>query len=286
VASRYNNYSDLGLGVGLRAPHYDFILENLPDVGWFEVISENFMVDGGRPLDVLERILEKYIVVQHGVSLYLGSCDELNTEYLKKLKRLVRKTSTPFVSDHLCWGSYNGFYTHDLLPLPYTKAVASHVAERIRYVQDYLEVPVCVENISSYAEFNASEMTEWQFLAEVVELADCGILLDLNNVFVSSRNHEFAPLDYINNIPLSRVGQVHIAGHSSQGIRLIDTHDQPVCDEVWSLYQNLVEKIGPINTLLEWDSGLPSFGELWKEASKANSFQGSSTSRKLVENVL
>lgn len=260
--------------MGLRVPHYDFILENLPDVGWFEVISENFMVDGGRPLEVLERVLEKYVVVQHGVSLYFGSCDEFNAEYLKKLKRLVRKTSTPFISDHLCWGSYNGRYTHDLLPLPYTKAVVSHVAERIRYVQDYLEVPICVENISSYAEFNASEMTEWQFLSEVVELADCGILLDLNNVFVSSRNHEFDPLDYINNIPLSRVAQVHIAGHRCQGDLLIDTHDQPVCEEVWVLYKKLVDQIGPVNTLLEWDSGIPSFEELWNEACKAKSFQG------------
>jgi uncharacterized protein (UPF0276 family) len=284
VASRYNNYSELGIGVGLRVPHYDFILENSPEVGWFEIISENFMADGGRPLKVLEEIVDKYTVVQHGVSLYLGSTDALNLDYLKKLKRLVQKTSTPFLSDHLCWGSFDGSFTHDLLPLPYTKSVAAFVAERIRYVQDYLELPLCVENISSYGEFKASDMTEWQFLSEVVELADCGILLDVNNVFVSSQNHDFDPLVYINSIPLERVGQIHIAGHSKQEACLIDTHDRAVCDEVWNLYREVVARVGPINTLLEWDSDLPSFEELLKEASKANAYLGVLGSERLVEN--
>ena len=186
-ANSFNAYTDYGIGIGLRVPHYRHILEKKPVVDWFEIISENFMVDGGRPLEVLDSILEQYRVVQHGVAIYFGSADKLNREHLKKLKRLVKRTNTPWLSDHLCWGSVDGRYTHDLLPMPYTFAAARVTAEKIRQAQDYLEVPICVENVSSYAEFHASEMTEWDFLSEVVEIADCGILLDVNNIYVSRR---------------------------------------------------------------------------------------------------
>ena len=185
-ANQFNGHTDYGIGIGLRVPHYDHILQERPTVGWFEIISENFMVDGGRPLAVLDRILEQYRVVQHGVSMYFGSSGELDREHLKKLKRLVKRTNTPWLSDHLCWGSVDGRYTHDLLPMPYTFAAARVTARRIREARDFLEVPIAVENVSSYAEFHVSEMTEWEFLNEVVEQADCGILLDVNNIYVST----------------------------------------------------------------------------------------------------
>ena len=181
-ANPFNGFTDYGIGIGLRVPHYQHILTRKPVVDWFEIISENFMVDGGRPLEVLDQILEQYRVVQHGVSMYFGSADKLNREHLKRLKTLVKRTKTPWLSDHLCWGSVDGRYTHDLLPMPYTFAAAKVTAEKVRAVRDYLEIPIAVENVSSYAEFHASEMTEWEFLTEVVEQADCGILLDVNNL--------------------------------------------------------------------------------------------------------
>ena len=213
-ANPFNKFTDYGIGIGLRVPHYDHILSEKPTVDWFEIISENFMCDGGRPLKILDQILEQYRVVQHGVSMYFGSPEKPDREHLKKLKRLVRRTRTPWLSDHLCWGSVDGRYTHDLLPMPYTFAAAKVTAQKIREVRDFLEVPICVENVSSYAEFHVSEMTEWEFLNEVVERADCGILLDVNNIYVSSSNHSFNPFDYVNGVPAQRVAQIHIAGHS------------------------------------------------------------------------
>jgi len=271
-ASPYNGYTDYGVGIGLRVPHYRHILEKKPVVDWFEIISENFMVDGGRPLEVLEAILEQYRVVQHGVSLYFGSADPLNREHLKKLKRLVQRTRTPWLSDHLCWGSVDGSYSHDLLPMPYTLAVAKHTAEKIRQARDFLEVPICVENVSSYAEFHQSEMTEWEFLAEVVEQADCGILLDVNNIYVSSQNHGFDPFDYIRGVQAERVGQIHIAGHSRYRKFILDTHDHPVPDPVWDLYAEVIRRCGHTATLLEWDDRIPSFDEVHHEALKANRY--------------
>jgi len=271
-ANRFNNFTNYGIGIGLRVPHYQHILSRKPAVDWFEIISENFMVDGGRPLKVLDQILEQYRVVQHGVAMYLGSTDGLDREHLRRLKRLVKRTNTPWVSDHLCWGSVDGRYTHDLLPLPYTFAAAGHVAQRIREVRDYLEVPFLVENVSSYAEFHASAMSEWEFLSEVVEKADAGILLDVNNIYVSSKNHGFNPYDYLNNIPHGRVGQIHIAGHSKFEKYLLDTHDHPVLDPVWKMYAHATRLIGPTATLLEWDDRIPSFDEVHREALKAGKF--------------
>ena len=202
MQNNFNNFSDLGVGIGLRVPHYDHILSKKPVVDWFEIIAENYLVDGGRPLRVLDQILEQYKVVMHGVSLYFGSPEKPDREHLKKLKSLVRRTNTPWMADHLCWGSVDGTYTHDLLPLPYTKAAAKAAAEKIRYVQDTLEIPIAVENLSSYATFKASTMTEWEFLTEVVEQADCGILLDVNNIYVSSQNHGSKNLLLIHTIEL------------------------------------------------------------------------------------
>ena len=271
-ANPFNGFTDYGIGIGLRVPHYNHILSEKPTVDWFEIISENFMVDGGRPLKVLDQILEQYRVVQHGVSAYFGSAQPLNREHLKKLKRLVKRTGTPWLSDHLCWGSVDGRFTHDLLPMPYTFAAAKVTARNIRQTRDFLEVPIAVENVSSYAEFHVSEMTEWEFLAEVVDLADCGILLDVNNIYVSSRNHNFDPYDYVNSIPAERVAQFHIAGHTKYQKYVLDTHDHPVIDPVWKLYEHAIRKTGKTATLLEWDARIPSFEEVHTEALKANRF--------------
>jgi uncharacterized protein len=271
-ANPHNGFTTYEVGIGLRVPHYRHILEHKPVVDWFEIISENFMVDGGRPLEVLDSILEQYRVVQHGVSAYFGSADKLNREHLKKLRRLVKRTHTPWLSDHLCWGSVDGRSTHDLLPMPYTITVARHTARKIREARDFLEVPICVENVSSYTEFHQSEMTEWEFLGEVVERADCGILLDVNNIYVSSKNPSFDPLDYVRGVPHSRVGQIHIAGHTRYEKYILDTHDHPVIPPVWQLYAEAIRLCGPTATLLEWDDRIPSFDEVHHEALKANRF--------------
>ena len=271
-ANRFNGFSDFGIGIGLRVPHYQHILSEKPVVDWFEIISENYMVDGGRPLHVLDQILEQYRVVQHGVSMYFGSPEAPDREHLKRLKALVKRTKTPWLTDHLCWGSVDGRYTHDLLPMPYTFEAARVTAKKIREVRDFLEVPIAVENVSSYAEFHVSEMSEWEFLTEVVESADCGILLDVNNIYVSSKNHNFNPHDYVAGIPAERVAQIHIAGHSKFEKYILDTHDHPVIDPVWKLYAHALELAGPTATLLEWDDNIPSFEEVHNEALKANRF--------------
>jgi uncharacterized protein (UPF0276 family) len=271
-ANRFNGYTEYGVGIGLRIPHYQHIFEKKPVVDWFEIISENYMVDGGRPLHLLDQILEQYRVVQHGVSMYFGSAEPLNREHLRRLKHLVQRTRTPWLTDHLCWGSVDGRYTHDLMPMPYTMEAARTTAEKIRQVQDAVEIPVAVENVSSYAEFHVSEMTEWEFLNEVVERADCGILLDVNNIYVSSQNHNFNPYDYLNSVPAERVAQIHIAGHSKFQKYTLDTHDHPVLDPVWKLYARAIERCGPTATLLEWDDSIPPFEEVHREALKANRF--------------
>jgi uncharacterized protein len=271
-ANRFNGFTDYGVGIGLRIPHYQHILSRHPVVDWFEIISENYMIDGGRPLEILDQILEQYRVVQHGVSMYFGSADKLSREHLKRLRSLARRTGTKWLSDHLCWGSVDGRYTHDLLPMPYTWEAVEVTAEKIRQVQDFVEVPVVVENVSSYAEFHVSEMTEWQFLTEVAERADCGILLDVNNIYVSSQNHSFDPMEYVNFVPAHRVAQIHIAGHSKFEKYILDTHDHPVLPAVWKLYARAIERCGPTATLLEWDDNIPSFDEVHGEALKANKF--------------
>ena len=238
-------------------------------VDWFEIISENYMVEGGRPLAVLDQILEQYRVVQHGVSLYFGSAGPLHKEHLKRLKSLVRRTKTPWLTDHLCWGSVDGRFTHDLLPMPYTMEAAKVTARKIREARDFLEVPIAVENVSSYAEFHVSTMTEWEFLNEVVERANCGILLDVNNIYVSSRNHGFNAKEYLQAIPGERVMQIHLAGHSKFEKYILDTHDHPVIGPVWKLYEQAIRQFGPVPTLLEWDDRIPSFNEVHAEALKA-----------------
>lgn len=269
------NIPNLGIGIGLRIPHYEDIFRDKPDIDWFEIISENFMIDAGQPLDNLYKILERYPVVQHGVSLAIGSPDPLDFDYLKKLKALTKITKTPWVSDHLCWGRLPGAHYHDLLPLPYTKEVVSYVVERARIVQDYLELPFALENLSSYVAFHQDHMKEWDFYGSIVEQAGIYMMLDVNNIYVSSRNHGFNTDEYINNIPLERVLQIHLAGHSDLGDYVLDTHDNYVRDEVWALYAKVYPRTNGVSTLLEWDDNLLSFQETWDEALKAKQFQKS-----------
>lgn len=266
---------NLGIGIGLRPVHYEDIFRLEPDIDWFEIISENFMIEGGKPLENLEKILAKYPIVQHGVSLGIGGADPLDFDYLKKLKALTKVTKTPWLSDHLCWGHLPGAHYHDLLPLPYTKEVVNYVAERARIVQDYLEIPFALENLSSYVAFQDDEMPEWEFYSAVVEKADIYMMLDVNNIYVSSRNHGFDPMKYAQNIPYERVLQIHLAGHTDYGDYVLDTHDNYVRDEVWELYAEIYPKTGGVSTLLEWDDNFLSFQDTWTEALKAKKLQQS-----------
>ncbi|MBP1687214.1 MAG: hypothetical protein H6Q33_3357 [Deltaproteobacteria bacterium] len=273
----------LGFGVGLRPKHYSEILDVYPAVDWFEIISENFMVPGGRPLFVLEKIRMHYPIALHGVSLSIGSTDPLNSDYLRQLSSLVRRFEPAWISDHLCWTGVGGHNLHDLLPLPYTEETADHVARRVRQVQEVLGRQILLENVSSYLRYRRSIMTEWEFLTLVTERADCGILLDVNNVFVNAFNHGFSAATYIDSLPLGRVHQFHIAGYSDKGAFLHDTHDHPVADAVWDLYAHAVRRFGAVSTLIEWDDHIPALTVLRAEADRARrickGIHGDSTSR-------
>lgn len=266
---------NLGIGIGLRVEHYEEIFAQEPEIDWFEIISENFMVDGGKPIENLEWILERYPVVQHGVSMAIGSLDPLDFDYLARLKKLARKTKTPWISDHLCWGRLEGAHYHDLLPLPYTKEVVKRVVEKARIVQDFLEVPFALENLSSYVAFTQDEMPEWEFYSSIVEQADISMMLDVNNIYVSSRNHHYDPMDYVNNIPVDRVIQIHLAGHTDHGTHCLDTHDNYVRPEVWELYGKVWPKTNHASTLLEWDDKFIPFADTKAEALKAKKYQES-----------
>ena len=272
----------LGSGVGLRAKHYAEVLGD-PELArrsaWFEVISENFMIDGGKPLDILDQVRETHPIVLHGVSLSIGSADPLNENYLKRLRTLADRMKPQMVSDHLCWGSIDGKYAHDLLPLPYSDDEVARIADRIKHVQDVLGRRFMIENVSSYLTWRHSTMPEWEFLSALADRADCGILLDINNIYVSSKNHRFDPVDYLKGVPAHRVGQFHLAGHSDHGAYLLDTHDGPVIDPVWALYAKAVELIGPASCLIEWDDKLPDFPRLVEEAEKAKTFSEKADAR-------
>ena len=251
------NLPDLGFGVGLRSVHYSHILSRHPRVDWFEILSENYMDTGGRPLFVLDKVAEEYPVVLHGVSMSVGSTDPLNWDYLRKLKALAARVNARWVSDHLCWTGVSGLNVHDLLPMPYTDESLRHTIERVRTISDFLERPLVLENPSTYLEYAASSWTEWDFLATLAEEADCGLLLDVNNVYVSAYNHGFDPKTYIDEIPPERVVQHHLAGHTHKGTHILDTHSDHVIEEVWELYRYAYQHIGGVATLLEWDEAIP-----------------------------
>lgn len=263
----------LGHGVGLRTKHFPHLWEGTARVDWFEAISENFMIRGGRPLAALEKAREVAPLVLHGVSLSLGSTDSLNTAYLDDLHALICRFEPAWVSDHLCWGSIGGHYAHDLLPLPYTEEALAHVVERVQAVQDRLGRQILIENVSSYLTFSHSLMPEWEFLRAIAERADCGILLDVNNIYVSATNHGFNPEEYIKGVPADRVGQIHLAGHSDMGKYLFDTHDGPVIAPVWELYRLAVRRCGRVSTLIEWDDKIPAFAVLCAEAERARTIE-------------
>jgi len=248
---------DLGIGAGLRVKHYADILETGPQVGFFEAISENFLVEGGKPLYYLDQVAERYPVVLHGVSLSIGAPEEPSREYLARLKKLVTRVNPPWVTDHFCFGGAGGAHVHDLLPLPYTSEMVRRVARRIREVEDYLERPLGLENTSSYLSYRESHMTEWEFISAVLEESNAGLLLDVNNIFVSAYNHGFNPLTFLENIPLERVLQMHLAGHTNYGKYIIDTHCGPVPDPVLTLYKEATRRLGSVSTLLEWDDEIP-----------------------------
>ena len=255
----------LGFGLGLRTEHYNTILESKPKVDWFEALSENYLIAGGKPLQFLDRIRENYPVVMHGVSLSIGATGEIDKNYLRDLKQLADRVQPAWISDHLCWTGVHGQNMHDLLPLPYTDETAKHVAERVKIVQDYLGRQILLENVSSYASYVDSSMTEWEFISQIAEAADCLLLLDVNNIYVSSFNHQFDAKAFIDGVPAKRIQQIHLAGHHNHGDYIIDTHDAPVIDPVWDLYEYAISTFGAISTMIERDDNIPPLAELVQE---------------------
>lgn len=249
--------SFLGFGLGLRTEHYNAILETKPKVDWFEALSENYMIPGGKPLDFLDKIRADYPMVMHGVSLSIGSTAEVEKDYLRDLKKLADRIQPAWISDHLCWTGVHGQNMHDLLPLPYTEETAKHVAERVKIVQDYLGRQILLENVSSYASYIDSSMTEWEFISQIAEQADCLLLLDVNNIYVSSYNHQFDAKAFIDGVPAKRIQQIHLAGHQNNGDYIIDTHDAPVIDPVWDLYEYAISRFGAVSTMIERDDKIP-----------------------------
>ena len=274
---------DLGVGVGLRVPHYGHVLSKWPPMAFFEIVSENFMLGGGKPRYHLDRAMERYPIVQHGVSLSIGSPEPLDWDYLAKLKALVRHTKTPWLSDHFCWSGAGGAHLHDLLPLPYTNEAVTRIAERARQVQDYLEVPFALENTSSYLTYTSSTMTEWEFVSAVVEEADVGLMFDVNNVYVSAYNHGFDPYEFVRNVPHERIVQIHLAGHTNLGNLIIDTHSGPVIDPVRDLYRETIELAGPVSTLIEWDDEIPAFDRLIEESVSIRALRDSAMAARTTE---
>jgi len=266
---------DLGFGLGLRTEHYEAILAEPQPVDWFEILTENYLGGGGKPLSYLDRIRARYPVVMHGVSLNIGGTDPLNRDYLDGLKALARRIEPAWISDHLCWTGVHGRNLHDLMPLPYTEEAARHVACRVREVQDFLSRRLLLENVSSYMSYRHSQLTEWEFLSAVVEESDSLILLDVNNVYVSGHNHGFDPVEYLRGLPANRVGQLHLAGHSANGNLLIDTHDHPVTDTVWMLYGEALRRFGPVSTMIERDDRIPPLAELVGELGRARAIAAS-----------
>jgi hypothetical protein len=263
----------LGHGIGLRTQHFPRLWEDTAKVDWFEAISENFMIRGGRPLAALEKARAVAPLVLHGVSLSLGSTDAVNEAYLEELQILIQRFEPAWVSDHLCWGSIGGHYAHDLLPLPYTEEAVAIVVKNIQKVQEKLGRQILVENVSSYLTYTHSTMPEWEFLTAIANRADCGVLLDVNNIYVSAYNHHFNPRTYIENVPHDRVGQIHLAGHSNKDLYLFDTHDGPVINPVWELYRFAVRCCGRVSTLVEWDDQIPEFEVVRAEAERARALE-------------
>jgi uncharacterized protein (UPF0276 family) len=282
MTSLMQSKPDLGFGLGLRTDYYETIISEKPHIDWFEIITENYLVPGGKPHYYLEKIRNHYPMVMHGVSMSIGSMDPLDRDYLRRVKTLADKIKPEWISDHLCWTGIHHKNTHDLLPLPYTEEAISHVANRIQQVQDFLGCRILIENVSSYISYKQSTMTEWDFLKEISNLADCLILLDVNNIYVSSINHEFDPVDYIHAIPAERVYQIHLAGHSDMGGYIIDTHDQDIVDPVWDLYAIALQRYGFVSTMIERDDNIPPLSTLMVELNHAKQIASTILSRSVA----
>jgi uncharacterized protein len=267
------NTSLQGFGLGLRTEHYRDFIDTRPTVDWLEVISENYLVPGGKPLAMLDQIRRDHPMVMHGVSLSIGSTDPLDLDHLRALKALAARIEPAWVSDHLCWTGVDHHNLHDLLPMPYTEAALVHLVSRVQQVQDTLGRRLLLENVSSYVTFEADEMSEWEFIAALAERADCELLLDVNNVYVSARNHGFDARRFIDAMPRARVRQIHLAGHEDHGTHVIDTHDHPVCDAVWALYGYAVQRLGAVPTMIERDDHIPPLAELLAELDHARNVQ-------------
>lgn len=272
----------LGHGIGLRPRHFGQLLAERPPVGWMEAVSENYLAAGGRPVAALEKVRSEVPVALHGVSLAIGSTDALDLPYLAALRALVDRIQPAIVSDHLCWGRHGGRYVHDLWPLPFTEEALAHVVDRVGQVQEALGRQILLENVSSYIAFHASEMSEWEFLGEIARRADCGILLDVNNIYVSARNHGFSASDYLDGVPADRVAQFHLAGHSDRGTYLFDSHDARVPDTVWDLYRAAVARFGAVPSLIEWDDHIPELEVLVGESRRAAAIEGEVLGRRAV----
>ena len=268
-----------GFGLGLRPQHYTVVLRTQPPLDWLEIITENYLVPGGKPLYFLDQIRERYPMVMHGVSLSIGSVEPLDFEYLAQLKALARRVRPGWISDHLCWTGMAGLNLHDLMPLPYTSEALRHLTARIRQVQDFLEQRLVIENVSSYVTYRSSEMTEWEFIAALTAEADCDVLLDVNNVYVSSINHGFDARQFLEAIPAARVRQIHLAGHSHQGDFLIDTHDTAVPRAVWDLYRHTARRLGQVPTMIERDGNIPALAELVAELQIAREISANATAQ-------
>jgi uncharacterized protein len=257
-----------GFGLGLRPEHYaDFVAQAQP-VDWLEILSDNYLVPGGKPLYYLDRIREQYPLAMHGVAMNIGSCDPLDWEYLDSIRVLARRVRPAIISDHLCWTGFAGKRLHDLLPLPYTEEAISHVSDRIRQVQDFLDCRLAIENVSTYVQADAP-LTEWEFVSAIANESDSDLLVDVNNIYVSSRNHGFDALNYLHALPAARVRQLHLAGHTDNVSHCIDTHDHPVCEDVWSLYHTAVDMFGPTPTMIERDDNIPPLTDLLQELDRA-----------------
>lgn len=286
MSSNAFDLPNLGLGLGLRSKHFNHILTNKPKVDWFEIISENFMDSGGKPRYILDQIAEQYPIVMHGVSMSIGSTDPLNFKYLHNLKQLIQDVNPVWVSDHLCWTGVLSINSHDLLPLPLNEETLRHVCNRINLVQDFLERPLILENPSTYMKFKHSTMNEWEFLSLMTEETGCGLLLDVNNVYVSSFNNEFNPIEYLKHIPYDKVVQMHLAGHQHCGDYIIDTHDRQVADYVWELFRFAWQQTQGVSTLLEWDGAIPSFDIYHQELLRAKEFMSGSFNPQVVEHPI
>ena len=263
--ARRIRHAPLGFGLGLRTKHYSALIETKPQLGWLEILSENYMVPGGRPLDWLDRLRAEYPMAMHGVSLSIGGTDDLDENYLRQLKELAERIEPAWISDHLCWTGVDGRNLHDLMPIPYTEEALRHVADRVAQVQDRLGRRLLLENPSSYVTYTRSQMSEWEFLSALTERADCLLLLDINNIYVSSYNHGFDPQAYLNGVPVERVQQFHLAGHAHCGGYIVDTHDAPIVDPVWELYGKAVRRFGPVSAMIERDDNIPELSELLAE---------------------